>query len=171
MHPSISFPLSVRFVSDLLVFSEGVPSFKDTSRAPVDRARAHAIAKHVWRQHSGHGPVSSFRSFTEMSQAATTVLNSAWGRFAINQILERGPGTRAVFESAIPETAVDIDGATERVSIARTVIEAPPPHFEPALKLHTFFPVRAYDGGRPWCEFEPPGGRPGPRHFSPERPR
>ena len=165
----IAFPLSTRDVASLLVYSEGVPSFSDTSGAPVNRPRAHALRKHY------HTPfdledstppeqalVTMYRDFTEMCHAGVSVLNSAWGQFAIQQAMKKGPGTRAAFETDMPMMLVEArqrgQVGIERMAVARMILEAAPDMFGVPIKIHSFFPRRNYKYGRPWCEFRAPGG-------------
>lgn len=154
----------------LLLASEGVPSFNDTSQPPVSRARAHTIKKHV-DVDDASGGVSGFRDYTEACHACWTVLTSAWGQFALVTICERGPGTRVVLESEMLQSTVQVRTAgvlkEEQFTKARTIAEAAPKNFGDVVKIQTFFPVPEYKHGRPWCRFFAPGGKSGSLLFDP----
>jgi hypothetical protein len=168
--PTIAFPLAMMDVASLLVYAEGVPSFSDTPSPPMRGQRSPATKKQQMRDprdfikgvHTGPTTSTAYRDFTEMCHAGASVLNSAWGQFAAEQAIKKGPGTRAAFETDMPAMMVRVGQGDkvgfEKMSLARMILEAAPDSFGVPIKVHAFLPRRSYEYGRPWCEFRPAGG-------------
>src|ERR1043166_1256018 len=156
----IVFPLAMRDVASLLVYSESVPSFSDGAVPPMNRPRGHALKArpHADARGSGSVPtpastITAYRDFTEMVHAGFAVLNSAWGQFAVLEAIKKGPGTRAAFETDVPSMMVrseqPLGDRVEEMSLARMILEAAPDSFGVPIKIHSLFPCKTYKYGRP----------------------